>query len=329
MAVFMVGADWSDGSYRLQLNGGLQAETELTVANDFRLFSLPAGVENRVDYVPVEASFAGLQGQPQLKLLGYSLTTRRVEPGGGLPLTLYWQSIAPVLGDYVMFDALIDENQQSYGGYDRLPREYYSTILWAENEVIEDGFAVPVSPEAPPGIYNLHIGFYSLASGSPVSLPLLQDGTTSVVILPIKVGGSPSGTTTIKPAPQTVLNHSFNGQVTLLGYDMTTNPDSIKLILYWQVVAELQTDYTTFLHLRDVNNLPVAQKDRPPANGRYPSSLWDVGEVIIDEITLPISDIPPGQYRPVIGLYDAVTGMRLPVVGLPENEVSLESVTLP
>jgi 4-amino-4-deoxy-L-arabinose transferase-like glycosyltransferase len=338
-AIFMVGADWPSGAYRLQLSNSkdnYQTEPLLTVANEARLFQLPPLPEG---WTPLEANFAG-----QVKLLGYSLPTRRVEPGGGLPLTLYWQSLAPVLGDYVVFDKLLDEKQQLYGGYDRLPREYYSTILWAEGELVEDGFAVPVAPNAPPGVYNLHVGLYTLQSGGPISLPLIQAGqptdVTSVVIGPIKVGGPPSGVTAENPAPQITLNQTLGNQITLLGYDkpagggptgrLRTQPSVVGLTLYWRAEAIPSADYTTFLHLRNAANETVAQKDSPPAAGRYPTTLWDAGEIIVDEISLPLNgETPPGRYTPVIGLYNLTTGERLAVPGNPANEIALEPVEIP
>jgi hypothetical protein len=324
----MVGADWPSGAYRLRLqqeNETLETEPLLTVANEIRLFELPPLPET---YTPVEANFAD-----EIKLHGYSLPTRRVEPGEGLPLTLYWQSLAPVLGDYVIFDVLLDKNQEVYGGYDRLPREYYSTILWAENEVVEDGFAVPVRADAPPGVYQLHLGLYSLATGQPVSLPILQEGqpteATSVVIGPLKVGGPPPEVVTTNPNPQFPLNQSFNGQVTLLGYDTELTATTLTVRLYWRAETQLPLDYTTFLHLRDQNNQPVAQQDSPPAGGRYPTSLWDAGEVIIDELAVSLDEVPLGEYTPVVGLYDFNTFARLPTEGISANEIRLESVTLP
>ncbi|MBE7549493.1 MAG: glycosyltransferase family 39 protein [Anaerolineales bacterium] len=332
-AIFIVGPDWPSGPYRLQLDTGkdsYQTESLLTVANDPRLFALPTLPEG---WTPVEANFAN-----QIKLLGYVLPTRRVEPGGGLPLTLYWQSLAPVLGEYVVFDKLLDQNQQVYGGYDRLPREYYSPILWAEGEIVEDGFAVPVTPDAPPGVYNLHVGLYSLKSGSSLSLPLIQDnqqsGVTSVMIGPLKVGGPPPGVTLTNPEPQIKLNQSLGNQITLLGYDLENCQQLIvncqlSMRFYWRADGVPGADYTTFLHLRDTSNKNVAQKDSPPASGRYPTSLWDAGEVIVDEVTLPLGEVAPGRYRPVVGLYNLATGERLAVPGNPANEIALEPVERP
>ncbi len=336
--IFIVGADWPSGSYRLRLStshDSYDTAPLLTVANEARQFKLPTLPEG---WTPVEANFA-----QQVKLLGYVLPARRVQPGDGLPLTLYWQSLAPVLGDYVIFDKLLDETQQVYGGYDRLPREYYSTILWAENEIIEDGFAVPVDPSAPPGVYNLHVGLYSLATGPPVSLPLVQAGqagdATSVVIGPIKVGGPPPGVTVTKPELQVKVNQTLGEQITLLGYSLDSSslekchPSKIdchlSIKLYWRAEAVPQADYTTFLHLRDAANKNVAQKDSPPAAGRYPTSLWDTGEIIVDEINLSLTEIPAGRYTPVVGLYNLSSGERLLGPDNPAGEIILEPVELP
>jgi len=322
MAIFMVGLDWPSGEYRLQDPHEILG-LQLTVANEARLFQLP-----KIDgFTTVEANFAD-----HIKLLGYTLPTRRVEVGGGLPLTLYWQSLAPVVGDYVVFDKVLGEDLKVYGGYDRLPREYYSTILWGNGEIVEDGFGVPISPNAPPGVYNLHIGLYTRATGEPISLPLLENGkpsnSSSVVIGPVKIGGPPDGATTKKAAPQITLNQPFGNQITLLGYDIIQNQKSnnLKLTLYWQVNAPLAQSYTTFLHLRDMANQNVAQLDRPPVNGRYPTNLWDAGEIVVDEISLPLTTVATGTYTPVVGLYDPSNGTRLSVTGVFENEVRLEKI---
>jgi hypothetical protein len=335
--IFMVGADWPSGPYRLLVStsaDSYQTAPLLTVANEARNFTLPANV---VGYTSVEANFGD-----QVKLLGYVAPTRRLEPGSGLPLTLYWQSLAPVLGDYVVFDKLLDETQQVYGGYDRLPREYYSTILWAEGEVVEDGLAVPVAVDAPPGIYQLHVGLYALASGSPVSLPLVKDsqptGASSVVIGPFKVGGPPKGVTIASAQPQIALNQNLGDHITLLGYDVdratlencstTSENCRLNLTLYWQAKASPVADYTTFLHLRNRANETITQKDSPPAGGRYPTSLWDAGEIVLDRLELPLAEVPPGIYTPVVGLYNFADGQRLSTPS-GTGEIFLEPIELP
>ncbi len=335
-AIFIVGADWPSGPYRLRFNAGqdsYQTDSLLTVANELRQFDLsplPAG------FIPVEANFAN-----QVKLLGYVLPSRRVELGGNLPLTLYWQSLAPVLGDYLTFAVLLDRDRQPFGQVDRYPQGFYSPMLWAQNEVVMDSLPVPIRADAHPGVYFLHIGQYKLVDGGPESLTLTQQDQpagSAVVIGPIKVGGPPPGVITRDPAPQVRLNQTLGNQITLLGYSLDqasiTNCQlsidncQLKMTLYWRAEATPNADYTTFVHLRDAANATVAQKDNPPAAGQYPTSLWDKGEIIVDKLTLSLANLTPGQYTPVVGLYDFKTGKRLPIPDLPANELSLQPIQI-
>ena len=113
-----------------------------------------------------------------------------------------------------------------------------------------------------------------------------------------------------------------------MGYDVDFSDTRLKFTLYWQAETSPLIDYTTFLHLRDDSNQNVVQKDSPPAGGRYPTSLWDAGEIIVDEIILPVDGVPAGQYTPVIGLYNLDTGVRLPIVNVPDGELPLKRITV-
>ena len=96
-------------------------------------------------------------------------------------------------------------------------------------------------------------------------------------------------------------------------------------MLYWQALAAPQADYTVFAHLRNAAGETVAQKDGPPASGAYPTGLWAAGEIIKDEISIPLNGLEPGQYSLVVGMYDFVTGLRLPVANSPDGTILLES----
>jgi hypothetical protein len=78
--------------------------------------------------------------------------------------------------------------------------------------------------------------------------------------------------------------------------------------LTWRAEARPRRDYTVFLHLLDEAGRLVGQDDRPPADGRYPTSIWEDGERIVDEHPLRA---PPGRYRVLVGMYDPATGQRL------------------
>ena len=141
-----------------------------------------------------------------------------------------------------------------------------------------------------------------------------------------------------------MLNRNFGEPpvLTLLGFDLVddhnqvlsegqlNNSESFKLVLYWQPNGNLPIDYTTFVHLRDETGETIAQKDQPPLGGAYPTSLWDPGEIIADEIVIPLPpNLAAGEYQLVAGLYDFATFQRLPVPGNPASEVILTDVEQP
>jgi hypothetical protein len=138
--------------------------------------------------VPVEANFAN-----QLHLLGYDLPQTMVKAGEGFPITLYWQAAADKSpeADFIQFNHLLDSDGVLRGGYDRLPLEYYSTLLWKPGEIVVDGYAIPVDADAPAGLYYLNVGYYVTVGNSAVNLPLVVDGeitaVNSVTIGPIEV----------------------------------------------------------------------------------------------------------------------------------------------
>jgi hypothetical protein len=88
----------------------------------------------------------------------------------------------------------------------------------------------------------------------------------------------------------------------------------LPLQLRWEVDEAPSRDLTTFVHLGDPSQKPLAQGDSPPLGGDYPTGLWSEGEVIDDEYSLAIpADLPAGRYPVHIGLYDPVSGARWPL----------------
>jgi hypothetical protein len=135
----------------------------------------------------------------------------------------------------------------------------------------------------------------------------------------------------------TPINAHFGDKVELAGYKLTTDvasPQSgilttapntaLRLTLYWRVLTPMETSYTVFTHLLDANGQLWAQKDNPPVRGSYPTTEWRVGEMVVDkyDIVIPL-DAPSGHYELEVGLYDATTGQRLPLLdkrGQKQNE---------
>ncbi len=69
-----------------------------------------------------------------------------------------------------------------------------------------------------------------------------------------------------------------------------------------------------FVHLLNDQGVVVSQHDGEPAAGTRPTDAWQPGDQVTDRhgLLLP-TDLPPGHYKIVVGLYPADGGDRLTV----------------
>jgi hypothetical protein len=87
---------------------------------------------------------------------------------------------------------------------------------------------------------------------------------------------------------------------------------AIPVELTWQSLSQPSTDYNLFLQLVNAGGALVAQHDSPPNGGYTPTSTWLPGQPVTTRPALPLpTDLPPGDYRLITGLYDPNTGQRL------------------
>jgi 4-amino-4-deoxy-L-arabinose transferase-like glycosyltransferase len=141
-------------------------------------------------------------------------------------------------------------------------------------------------------------------------------------------------------APQQFVRAGLGDTAQLIGYDLARETNAIALTIYWGCIADMDADYTVFVHLVGPVN-PVAQSpvwtqdDAMPGHGTYPTSRWQAGEVIVDDYRLALpADMPRGEYEIEVGMYTVKTGARVRVTdenGVPmENDrVLFERIALP
>ncbi|MFB0534203.1 MAG: ArnT family glycosyltransferase [Anaerolineae bacterium] len=124
--------------------------------------------------------------------------------------------------------------------------------------------------------------------------------------------------------PQHLLEVNLDDKVRLLGYDLKADLHKpgqvIGLTLYWQALDEMVNDYTVFTHLlgsyNPLTNGPLwGGHDSRPGGDTYPTTVWEAGEIVIDQYGIPIqADAPPGEYQLEVGMYHLATMERLPVL---------------
>lgn len=83
----------------------------------------------------------------------------------------------------------------------------------------------------------------------------------------------------------------------------------------WEAVAPISLDYTVFVHVIGQENVRIAERHTYPGLGRFPTTLWPVGQAFCDVYHLRLEEWAPAPelYDVIIGLFDAAAGDRLAV----------------
>lgn len=135
----------------------------------------------------VAVAQAAVSGGP-IRLLRWE--TGALQPGGLLPLVLYWQAEAPVTAGYTVFTQLLDASGALVAQQDNLPVQGLApTDTWAPGAVIRDPFALALPQAA--GDYRLLVGLYD-AAGTRATLTLADGRTTDALELPITLPAPPA-----------------------------------------------------------------------------------------------------------------------------------------
>jgi hypothetical protein len=125
----------------------------------------------------------------------------------------------------------------------------------------------------------------------------------------------------------------FGDQIELLGYELQPGePRSritplegadarevgagqpLQINLYLRALADMDQDYTLFIHVVDRQGRTVTQRDLPLRYGDYETSRWLADELVIDRGDMGMPALPPGEYALRIGLYDGASGAGLPTI---------------
>lgn len=129
---------------------------------------------------PVQATL-GENGE--ITLLGYDLSSRNLQPGDTITLTLYWQANRRLPHSYTVFLHLLDEMGQVAAQSDGPPRDgQLPTTCWLDEEIVADEHSIALDAVAP-GQYTLQAGMYRLdllLAGDPSHrLPVAQSGSVA------------------------------------------------------------------------------------------------------------------------------------------------------
>ncbi|MGH2523516.1 MAG: hypothetical protein ACRDH2_13510, partial [Anaerolineales bacterium] len=254
-------------------------------------------------------------------------------PGGEVPITLCWRAAAPVARNYSILLEVVGPDGQGYGRLESYPgRGNYPTSAWAVNQAFCDHYSVSIGEAIPaPSLSGVRVSLLDGVNGKRLPVrtaageALNPDGAQKGVPLTVRAAGQ---------APQLAqrVDYRFGEGLRLTGYEIKPVQPwarSAQVVLRWEALADSHEDYTVFVHLRDTPTTAYAQGDGPPQHGWYPTSLWQKGEAVLDEHTLP--NFPEGTTPPLalyVGVINIASGQRLPAFDasgqpIPNGEVIL------
>jgi hypothetical protein len=241
--------------------------------------------------------------------------------GDVIDLELHWVSRNPPETDIEACLSLVDEAGIRRQSLHVRPFEDRGKHTLRTGVISEKLHQFQVDPHLPSDRYALTVA--------------LADGGESVTLAHLRVEPLPRA---FEPPERigSVIDARFGDEFQLLGYELVQEYDSLNLTLHWRALRQPETYYKVFVHLSDpATGKVVAQYDAAPRDWGYPTTWWEKGEVVTDEISLSLKNVPEGQYRLGIGLYVPDTGERLTITEperkqeIPGRLVLPERITLP
>ncbi|MDY7040325.1 MAG: DUF2142 domain-containing protein [Chloroflexota bacterium] len=100
--------------------------------------------------------------QDRIALIGYEMDCRMLAPGETAHLTLYWEALASMDEDYVVFVQVLRQGDQRWAGGDSMPqRGAAPTSGWQVGQVLADEHELKFPADAPEDVYEIEVGWYS------------------------------------------------------------------------------------------------------------------------------------------------------------------------
>jgi hypothetical protein len=220
--------------------------------------------------------------------------------GDVLDLQLAWFTPRSLSRNYNLSLRLVDINGLVLSQFDSQPGYgFLPSSSWQPGQWHNDWLALPLPHDAPLADTALVLHLYDVASQEVVLTRRLGE---------LDAGGNfqPHEPLFVLPPGIERTTAVFGDIIQLQGYQLEQADDTLHLTLFWQALGDGQDDYTRFVHLVEAGRAgpPLSQNDGLPRHNSYPTSQWTAGEIISDTVTLPLLNVPPGDYQIVAGFYE-------------------------
>lgn len=250
-----------------------------------------------IEDIPMQTR-SGRDFESGVRLFGYDLPTSSLRPGEDLALRLVWgaRRDAPAAVPY----RLVLRGEGEIILHDALPlAQRFPPAGWQAGDVLREDLRLSLPRELANGVYRL----------------TLESGDETVQLGDLRIEGIAR---LFEPPPVEITADAvFGDQIALYGYTLSEREEGFELMLVWRADGYIENDYTVFVHIVDADGSIVTQRDSMPMENGYPTTLWLPEEYVTDRYLFDTT--LSSRYKLRIGLYDAQTGLRLPLVSQSTN----------
>ncbi len=277
----------------------LLAISQLSVLAD--AYRLPQPIQEPVEPDrPVHARF-----EHGIELLGADFPEgATINAAEALPLTLYWTTHRPIEEFFTLFIHLTDEHGEMLYQFDGVPvAGKHPTPQWIPGAPFRDSYWLRPRPTTTEALATLTVGFYPYDDPGRRLAILDPDGQPidDVVRLARMRVNLVAPTCPVHATPQA----RWQNGIQLL--DVETAPliadEALTVRLLWTTDRIVHADYTVFVQALNAHRQVVAQIDRWPQEGAYPTSTWRPGDCVED--IYRFENLPSTWERIILGMYDA------------------------
>jgi hypothetical protein len=241
----------------------------------------------------VSQGTAPLGDNGEIKLLHVQLNPTRVKPGQDAQVRVVWGAVRPIAQSYRVVVEATDLRGNVVGRTMALPwYGRFSTQRWPVGEFFADEYLVKIDALAPRGAAQVRLRLFAQYP-TPHTVAERAVGY-------IKIAAPQLATQQLAASPIA----QFGDEIELHTFAVTNAQSRF----VWRVRKPIDTNYTLFFHVLDAQGQLIWQRDSPPFDGHYPTSLWDADDVIEEWREANLQ----GASRVLVGWYDASSGVRLP-----------------
>jgi hypothetical protein len=223
----------------------------------------------------------------------------KILQGTFMGFEIYWGAISAPERDLTVQIELLDQKGRVVQTEQRPIYPEWSSDQWLADTIVLGHYRMRMGADITSGEYDVQIRLVDSITRKAIGHPSVL---TTLKVLPVE-------RTYKYPDPQVHTKAQFDEKIRLLGYDTIRHDDQIEITLYWKAMQLMETDYVMSIRLLDPSSKAIVwQNDAAPRNWSYPTTWWDIDEIVSDTVTCKLGKVSAGRYQLEVVVYEPETG---------------------